>query len=209
VYNNIMATTIIQVRRDTAANWTSNNPILATGELGFETDTGLFKIGRNDTDWTSLAYAQVAGPTGPVGETGLTGATGPKGDPGDDGADGAPGMNGADGAPGISGSAGAEGPPGPPGEDGVPGEPANIQNLKFTLNPLVNPNDFGSNGYWTNNTTSAQTYTNQVDPADFSIYTPDLLVIEKTSTTSSIEIEFDVTINLNYEQNVSAFVGGV
>jgi hypothetical protein len=86
-----MATTIIQVRRDTAANWTSNNPILATGELGFETDTGLFKIGRNDTAWTSLDYAQVAGPAGPEGAVGLTG---PAGENGYNGMNGAPGDNG-------------------------------------------------------------------------------------------------------------------
>ena len=30
----------IKLRRDTAANWTSANPTLAAGELGFETDTG-------------------------------------------------------------------------------------------------------------------------------------------------------------------------
>jgi hypothetical protein len=89
-----MATTIIQVRRDTAANWTSNNPILATGELGFETDTGLFKIGRNDTDWTSLAYAQVAGPTGPEGAVGPVGEVGLTGAPGENGMNGAPGDNG-------------------------------------------------------------------------------------------------------------------
>ena len=80
--------TRIQVRRDTAENWTNNNPTLADGEIGFETNTGLFKIGANNTAWTSLAYAQVAGPTGPVGEVGLTGA------PGENGMNGAPGDNG-------------------------------------------------------------------------------------------------------------------
>ena len=49
--------TQIQFRRDTAANWTSTNPTLAAGELGFETDTGLFKIGNGSTAWTSLTYA--------------------------------------------------------------------------------------------------------------------------------------------------------
>lgn len=49
--------TQIQNRRDTAANWTSTNPTLASGEIGFETDTGLFKIGNGSTAWTSLAYA--------------------------------------------------------------------------------------------------------------------------------------------------------
>ena len=36
---------IIQVRRDTAANWTSNNPILLAGEIGFESNTYKAKIG--------------------------------------------------------------------------------------------------------------------------------------------------------------------
>jgi hypothetical protein len=48
---------LIQVRRDTAANWTSVNPTLAAGEMGFETDTGKFKIGTGSTAWTSLLYA--------------------------------------------------------------------------------------------------------------------------------------------------------
>ena len=44
-------------RRDTAANWTSVNPTLAGGEIGFETDTGKFKIGTGSATWTSLTYA--------------------------------------------------------------------------------------------------------------------------------------------------------
>ena len=48
---------LIQVRRDTAANWTSEDPTLAAGEMGFETDTGKFKIGTGSTAWTSLSYA--------------------------------------------------------------------------------------------------------------------------------------------------------
>jgi len=50
-------TSRMQQRRDTAANWTANNPTLAGGELGFETDTGLFKIGNGSTNWVSLGYA--------------------------------------------------------------------------------------------------------------------------------------------------------
>jgi hypothetical protein len=49
--------TQIQVRRDTAANWTSTNPTLTAGEFGFETDTGKFKIGTGSAVWTSLAYS--------------------------------------------------------------------------------------------------------------------------------------------------------
>jgi hypothetical protein len=47
---------LIQVRRDTAANWTSANPTLAAGETGFETDTRLTKVGNGSTAWTSLPY---------------------------------------------------------------------------------------------------------------------------------------------------------
>ncbi len=47
---------VIQIRRDTAALWTSANPTLASGELGLETDTGKIKIGDGSTAWTSLAY---------------------------------------------------------------------------------------------------------------------------------------------------------
>ena len=47
----------MQQRRDTAANWTSNNPTLAAGEIGYESDTAKFKIGTGSTIWASLAYA--------------------------------------------------------------------------------------------------------------------------------------------------------
>ena len=52
----IQLTTVMQQRRDTAANWTSNNPTLLGGEIGYETDTGYLKIGDGSTAWTSLAY---------------------------------------------------------------------------------------------------------------------------------------------------------
>ncbi len=47
---------IIQLRRDTAANWTSVNPILAQGEIGLETDTLKGKAGDGSTDWNTLLY---------------------------------------------------------------------------------------------------------------------------------------------------------
>lgn len=53
----------IQFRRDTAANWTAADPTLASGEVGFETDTGKFKIGNGATAWTALAYAYTPGAT--------------------------------------------------------------------------------------------------------------------------------------------------
>ena len=52
-----MATVRIQVRRGTAAQWTSANPTLAAGELGVESDTNLFKFGNGSSTWTALSYA--------------------------------------------------------------------------------------------------------------------------------------------------------
>jgi hypothetical protein len=47
----------IQIRRDTAANWTSSNPTLAAGELGYETDTDKIKMGDGSTAWAApLSY---------------------------------------------------------------------------------------------------------------------------------------------------------
>ena len=56
-----MATVIqrIQLRNDTAANWTTENPTLQAGELGHETDTGKFKLGTGALAWTSLSYASI------------------------------------------------------------------------------------------------------------------------------------------------------
>lgn len=46
----------IQLRRDTAANWSTYNPTLSAGEPGFETDTGKLKIGDGRNSWSSLDY---------------------------------------------------------------------------------------------------------------------------------------------------------
>lgn len=46
-------------KNDTAANWTSANPILLKGELGIESDTKKIKIGDGVTAWSSLTYANV------------------------------------------------------------------------------------------------------------------------------------------------------
>ena len=48
---------VIQFRRDTASNWTSANPTLASGEFGYETDTGKIKIGTGALAWNSLGYS--------------------------------------------------------------------------------------------------------------------------------------------------------
>jgi len=56
-----MASLRIQLRRDTAANWVSNNPILLSGELGIETDSLKFKIGNGSRWNATTSYAFKAG----------------------------------------------------------------------------------------------------------------------------------------------------
>lgn len=48
--------TLIQLRRDTSANWSSNNPILSSGEIGIATDLQQFKIGNSASSWNQLEY---------------------------------------------------------------------------------------------------------------------------------------------------------
>ena len=52
----VTLTALQKQRRDTAANWTAADPTLLAGELGYETDTGYWKVGDGSTAWTSLAY---------------------------------------------------------------------------------------------------------------------------------------------------------
>ena len=47
-------TTLIQIRRDTAANWASVNPTLAQGEFGWAYDTNVLKLGDGSTPWATL-----------------------------------------------------------------------------------------------------------------------------------------------------------
>jgi|688.fasta_scaffold403343_1 hypothetical protein len=54
--------TRMQQRRGTAQQWTTANPTLGAGEIGFETDTNKFKIGNGSSNWAALSYfANTAG----------------------------------------------------------------------------------------------------------------------------------------------------
>ena len=68
--------TVIQVKRGTAAAWTSANTVLTAGEIGFESDTKKMKVGDGSTAWTSLAYTATDGDiTAVVAGTGLSGGS--------------------------------------------------------------------------------------------------------------------------------------
>ena len=45
----------IQIRRDTASNWSTNNPTLADGEIGLDRTNNYFKVGDGTTAWNSLS----------------------------------------------------------------------------------------------------------------------------------------------------------
>jgi hypothetical protein len=65
---------IIQIKRGTATAWTSANPTLNAGEIGFESDTKKMKVGDGSTAWTSLAYTTTDGDiSGVTAGTGLSG----------------------------------------------------------------------------------------------------------------------------------------
>lgn len=47
---------LIRFRRDTEARWNLANPVLVSGEPGFEIDTGRVKMGDGQTPWRDLQY---------------------------------------------------------------------------------------------------------------------------------------------------------
>jgi hypothetical protein len=145
----------LQNRRDTAANWTSNNPTLAAGEIGYETDTTKFKIGDGATAWNSLAYAYAAGATGPTGATGPVGATGATGATGVTGDIGATGPQGATGPTGPTGPVGATGATGVTGATGAGGVEAINAQTGTTYTFVLSDKD----DLVTASNASAQTYT--------------------------------------------------
>ena len=132
----------IQLKRDTEANWSQNNPVLKLGEVGLIVDEnnqfqGKYKIGNDATDWNTLPYFSMKGdtgeqgPVGPIGPQGEIGPRGPKGDKGDaftyndftkDQLDGLKGPKGDQGIQGPKGEKGDRGYQGIAGTQGLRGE---------------------------------------------------------------------------------------
>ena len=46
----------IQVRRDTSTNWATNDPVLLSGEIGFDTTVKKIKIGDGISQWSQLPF---------------------------------------------------------------------------------------------------------------------------------------------------------
>lgn len=102
----------IQIRRDTLANWATNNPVLLQGEMGYVTDTNQAKFGDGVNPWNDLPYFGDVGPVGPTGSAGPAGATGEAG---------------------PAGPTGSAGPAGPTGSAGVSTQ-TGIYSLKLEFN---------------------------------------------------------------------------
>jgi len=99
-----------QFRRGTSTEWSNSNPTLASGEIGIETNTNLFKIGNGSTAWNSLSYGGIQGITG-AGSQGITGSQGVQGVQGIQGLTGAgsQGITGGTGLQGLTGGTGLQG----------------------------------------------------------------------------------------------------
>ena len=154
----------VQFRRDTASAWTTANPILSQGEVGYEYDTAKFKVGNGITAWNALPYS--SGPTGPTGpsnnlsigsvSTGTSagasisgtspnqnlnlvlpiGPTGPQGALGPTGPQGITGPTGSQGIQGVVGPTGPQGDTGPTGPQGSPASPVNLLGSKTLIADL-------------------------------------------------------------------------
>ena len=59
----------MQQRRGTAEQWTIADPVLAAGEIGFESDTNKIKVGDGVNQWSDIAYfVNVDGLSGELGD---------------------------------------------------------------------------------------------------------------------------------------------
>jgi hypothetical protein len=58
--------TVFRSRRQRAAEWVAENPVLAPGELGLESDTHSLKAGDGATHWNLLPYVGTIGGPQPV-----------------------------------------------------------------------------------------------------------------------------------------------
>lgn len=132
--------THIRQRRGTAAEWVAANPVLRLGEVGWETDTRLAKLGNGVTAWNALDYLP-SGPVGPPGPPNVltvnsvtTGAPGTlvsfeiNGDSPEQTVD----VTIPRGDTGAKGDKGDQGIQGIQGIQGVPGETPSLRGLSVT-----------------------------------------------------------------------------
>lgn len=64
-----------QFRRDTSSNWSSANPVLASGEVGYDLTTKGIKIGDGTTAWSSLSFLEANVSSGDKGDITVSSGT--------------------------------------------------------------------------------------------------------------------------------------
>ena len=117
-----MPTYRIQLRRGTGSEWSAQNPTLALGELGYETDTGNVKIGDGASSWNSLnRYFGIQGSVGAQGAQGTQGRLGAQGTQGLQGTQGILGAQGSQGPLGVGAQGAAGSAQGAIGTQGLQG----------------------------------------------------------------------------------------
>ena len=187
----------ILLRRDTSLNWEYNNPVLMLGEPGYESDTGMLKIGNGQDPWTQLDY--IEGIQGPIGDQGPTGDSGPTGPQGIIGNTGATGNPGATGVAGLTGEQGGIGPTGAQGDQGNQGDAGPTGSTGPTGPTGVTGADAtgatGDHGLFFSN----QTQTNTAGPTG-----QNLVTFDATSVSNRISITENSKINF-VEEGVYSF----
>jgi hypothetical protein len=116
----------IILRQGPASEWISVNPVLASGEPGFDTTNNIIKVGDGVKTWTLLPSAGlgsqgIQGLQGFQGTQGITGNTGIQGVQGSIGSQGTQGITGSQGSQGSQGITGNTGSQGSQGTQGVTG----------------------------------------------------------------------------------------
>ena len=191
-----MANIQLQFRRGTSTEWTANGTVvLASGEMGIETDTAKFKIGDGTTTWNSLPYGGIQGYTGSQGPAGgYTGSQGNIGYTGSLGYTGSAstvgGYTGSQGDIGYSGSRGYSGSQGTTGYTGSSGDKyQTVSTTSFTLGTSGNQTITVGTGlnFSTGQSISIAYDVNNIQYADVSSYTSGSgsLVFQKTAIKGS------------------------
>jgi len=208
---------IIQLKRGTASEWTSANPILAIGEIGIELDTMKYKLGNGVTAWNSLPYKGldgINGTSGTSGTSGISGSSGTSGVDGTSGVNGTSGISGSSGTSGIDGGTGTSGTSGTSGVDGTSGT-SGIDGTSGTSGISGSSGTSGTSGtsapsnvYYDMHVAASDETTNITTGASkVTFYSPINFTLTGVTTTLTTTGSTNSVFDINYNGS-SVFAGG-